>query len=78
MRIRSVAPKVPLGSRLQAPVQQATATDTAGGFKRGRDDAEDSESKSQYDSSERNLIDDEEDPHVDSTKVEKSGDCEAY
>ncbi len=53
------APQEQLGSTLQAPAQQPTATDTAGGIKRGRDDAEDSESISLSDSSESDSDDDE-------------------
>ena len=35
------AQQAPLGSTLQAPAQQAKATDTAGVIKRGRGDTED-------------------------------------
>jgi hypothetical protein len=51
------SPPAQLGSTLQAPAQQATATSTAGGMKHGRDEAEDRESISSYDSSERNSDD---------------------
>ena len=63
------APPAQLGSTLQAPAQQATATDTAGGIKRGRDDAEDSESISLPDSIESDSDDDEEDPDADSIEA---------
>ena len=63
------APPAQLASTLQAPAQEATETDTAGGIKRGRDDAEDSESISLSYFSESDSEDDEEDLDVDSSEA---------
>ena len=67
--MKCAAQQAPLGSTLQAPAEPAPATDTAGGIKRGRDDAEYSESISLPDSSESDSDDDEEDPDADSSEA---------